>query len=203
MWKFLGMLVGSFLLLRDFFGYLIPGLAFVALVSPLLFPTDPVAATIASPDWLPIIALIIAGYLAGHVLAAIGYLLLGWMDRLQTRPAQVPVPEWKTLYYRYTYPQIFTETDRRDTIHILRIALGVGLLLGCLFRLIANLLDGVTDWVVLVEWILGMVAGLFMLINAHGGNRHLQELSRATVEAAERAEQQKLPPFSWSGNGDA
>lgn len=200
MWKFLGMLVGSFLLLRDFFGYLIPGLAFVALVSPLLFPTDPVAATIASPDWLPIIALVIAGYLAGHVLAAIGYKIFDLVDGRLHAPATV---DWKPLYYRYLYPQIFTERDRQDTIHILRIGLAVGLLLGCAVNLGANLHDGATDLAMWLLWGGGMLAGLFMLINAHGNNRHHTALGQATVAAAEHAEQEKRPPFPWSGDGDS
>lgn len=207
MWKFLGTLVSGFLLLRDFFGYLIPGLAFVALISPLLFTPDPVAATIASPDWLPIIALVIAAYLAGHVLAALGYMafdLIDWLLAKMPKRSGELVVDWKPLYYRYIYPQIFTEADRRDTIHILRIALGVGLLLGCGANLVMALLAGVTEMPILIAWGIGILAGLLMLINAHGGNRHLKALGKATLEAAEHAEKEKLPPFPWNGrDGDS
>jgi hypothetical protein len=194
MWKFLGSLVSGFLLLRDFFGYLIPGLAFVALVSPLLFTPDPVAATIAAPDWLSVIALVIASYLAGHVLAALGYMLL---NRIMGPP---PVSNWEPLYYRYLYPQIFTEHDRQDTIHVLRIALAMGLVLGCALNLGVNLYDGVRDLPMWLVWGGGVLAGLLLFINEFGAEKHLRTLQLATVEAAKRAETRNLPPFWWNGS---
>ncbi|HEY8699248.1 MAG TPA: hypothetical protein VIM02_16710 [Rhizomicrobium sp.] len=198
MWKFLGTLVSGFLLLRDFFGYLIPGLAFVALVSPLLFTPDPVAATIAAPDWLPIIALVIAGYLAGHVLAALGYMLFRLIDGPPLNPT------WEPLYYRYAFPQIFIELDRRDTIQILRIALAVGLVLGCGLNLAVNAYGGVFGVPMWALWLGGLAVGLVMLINAHNGQTHIRTFAAATVEAAKQAETKGRKPFSWNGGaGDA
>jgi hypothetical protein len=207
MWKFLGTLVSSFLLLRDFFCYLIPGLAFVALVSPVLFIPNPIASVIASPDWLPCIALVLAGYLSGHILAAIGYMVFDLIDKTakarRAGPTKMqsagPTVDWRPLYYRYLYPQLFTEADRRDTIHILRIALGVGLFLGCAVRLGFTFHEAVKDTLVWALWIVGIIVGLFMLINAHKGNKHLKAFGEATVDAAERARHENLPPFPWHG----
>jgi membrane associated rhomboid family serine protease len=196
MWKFLGSLVSGFLLLRDIFGYLIPGLAFVALVSPLFFTPDPVASIIASPEWLPVIALIIAGYLAGHVLAAFGYMLFDLIDGASPPPSAEP------LYYRYLYPQIFTEFDRRDTIQILRIALAVGVVLGCALNLAVNVYEGAMGTPIWALWVGGIVVGLLMLINAHTGQRKTKEFGTATIEAAKQAETKGRPPFSWNGGGD-
>lgn len=184
----LGNLVRSFLLLRDLFGYLIPGLVFVASAVFYIFPEwfaskSPLAiatrASDAIKNWPILIALIIGAYVAGHCLVAIGYTLYDMPGFVRGRCKKLPAAEQKAkdeqaaaarkdlLFYRYAYPALFIERDRRDTINILRIGLAVVLVIGWIV------------WPYPYNWItLGV--GLLMVWNGWTGSKHVGD---ETVDA--------------------
>ena len=214
MWRFLGSLVTGFLLLRDFFGYVIPGLAFIAMVGPLL-SRNPMESVIASPNWISVIVLLGTSYLAGHVLAALGFIVLyperwrqereptGHGHHSRKRPEHDAKSLEEALYYRYVYPQLFTELDRRDTIQLLRIALSVALLLGGIINLGACLAAHEPAPLPYLAWIGAALAGAILLWNAKSGKDHIGELRRATVAAAKHAEGKGLPAFTWNDGQDS
>lgn len=188
MWGLLGNLVRSFLLLRDLFGYLIPGLVFVASAVYYIFPDhfankSPLAiaklASDAVTNWPILITLIIGAYVAGHCLVAIGYTLYdiarfvrGRMkplsdDEQKKKKEEAAAVRKDLLFYRYGYPDLFIERDRRATINILRIGLAVVLVI-----------DGFV-WPFPYGWItLGV--GLLMVWNGWTGSKHVGD---ETVDA--------------------
>jgi hypothetical protein len=195
MWSFLGSLINSFLLLRDFFGYVIPGAVLWAIVA-YSFGTGDLSHLPFSGEsiWLRAAAAITASYVVGHVLAAIGYSLYEWLDEAwhqikhpkQTKP--VTNTEANTIYYRYLYPSMFIEADRRETLTILRVALAVALLVGAYF---------------LPSWLgqgAALLAGGFMLWNGYMSRQGAAGCRNATIDAARLAKANNVPIFHW-GSG--
>ena len=185
MWKLLGSVVTSFLLLRDIFGYLLPGAVFVA---GLLYAAGQPAKTVNGslisglPNWIPVV---VGSYLIGQVLAVIGYGLYEIWDKpavtLQQikdllhgkRPASKAqnLDESEALYYRALYPSLFIEADRRGTVNVLRIALAVALILS-------------PWWTPEALRIFMFVVGILMLINGYTGRNHVSQYRAQTLLAA-------------------
>jgi hypothetical protein len=186
MWKLLGSLVSSFLLLRDLFGYLIPGLVFAAMIVPS-FGLVPWAHS-AFPEidrWWGLVILLIGCYVAGHILVAVAFTVYGFVD--QWRGRKPPDHDAELLYYRYLYPQLCIEADRRSIVLIFRVGLPVALLAGPWWLPVGSA----------IKALIGVV-GAFLLYNGYGGIKDVARFRGATIEAAQRAEKNGLPQFKWS-----
>lgn len=201
MWSLLGNLVRSFLLLRDLFGYLIPGLVFVASAIFYIFPdrfankSPLVIAKLASDavtNWPILIVLVIGAYIAGHCLVAIGYMLYKLVGLIVRRayPAWAQEQDKKTEaaaaaskelpFYRFAYPDLFIERDRRDTINILRIGLAVVLVM-----------DGFV-WPSPYRWMV-LPVGLLMLWNGWTGGRHVESQMIDAIAAGKALTEKSVP----------
>lgn len=201
--KLLASLIGSFLLLRDLFGYLIPGALFTAMMLasfrlPLL------------PQLLWVISFPIAAYAAGHILVALGYAVLGIVRALvsqapktdaadtngsqkkkgaaakATRPAE-GATDTEYLFYRHLYPQLFIDADRRETLTILRIGLGMALLAGPWWL---PLPTGVGPAIAVI--------GAFMVYNGGTARAALRTFRAQSVAAAKLVERKGVKPFAWA-----
>jgi hypothetical protein len=132
-------LMDTFLVLRDIFGYALPGLVFVGIgvasgrlevqrVHDLLKPYDP-------PMWVLAGLGIAACYVIGHLLASIAYLPIDvhkWFKRhnqdwLDEHPTEVCS---KDLYFRHFYPELFKDMDRRETMGLLMYSTLAAMVLG-------------------------------------------------------------------------
>jgi hypothetical protein len=195
MWELLGSSVKGFLSPRDLFGYLVPGIVFVALASTRFVPLATWRSFLADPDksfWLVVALLLVLSYLVGQVLVAVGYTLHGVAGTiLFKKSTSAPGEEQKgfsavvdEMYYRHLYPSIFVEADRRSTTNIMRINLAVGLLSGAFFVLHESLL---AFWVV-------FGVGLFLAFNGYTGMFHVSWFTRSAVQAAARAEESHVRP---------
>jgi hypothetical protein len=216
MWQLLGSVISSFLLLRDFFGYLIPGAVFVFLIQRDL--TDYATGAFGSKyAWLGTAVVVVACYVAGNVLVALGYAIYTPVNFIAKRVCKEPkaaAVEEKTcaerskaakdkriaeaadlLFHRYLYPALFNERDRRATINILRIGLAMALLVGGAIA-VAIGSPVVSNWIVKI----GIFAsGIFMLWNGYTGMNHVFEYGEATISAGKMAAHKKVPFFRWSG----
>jgi hypothetical protein len=198
MWSLLGSLISSLLLVRDFFGYVIPGAVLWAIVGYSFGAGD--MAQLPWPAesiWVRAIAAITASYVAGHGLAAVGYSLYEGLDeaRHRIKPARQAKPvtntETNTIYYRFLYPAMFIEADRRETLTILRGGLAVALVIGAGF-LHAGLGQG-----------LALAAGAFMLWDGYRSRQSAASCRNASIDAARLAKANKVPTFPWGGDGKA
>ena len=191
MWQLLGNLVSGFLLLRDVFGYVIPGAVFLAIVAHTHGGSShpPVSDT----PWFVFLILLLASYVIGQILVTIGYTFyggVGWirrgMRRATTDNARADEQYTNLQYYRYLYPAMFNERDRRDTVNILRIGLAVAFVVG------AWLLPAMPLVITM------LVVGVLMLYNGHTGLMHVVEFGDATIAAGRKAELNHVPFFKWS-----
>jgi hypothetical protein len=196
MWSFLGSLISGFLLLRDFFGYVIPGAVLWAIVAYSSGAQDLSQLPLSAESiWVRAVIAITASYVVGHVLAAFGYSLYDWFDQArhmikhpkQNRP--VTNTQTNTIYYRYLYPSMFIEADRRETLTILRGALAVALLIGVYF-LHSLLAQAVA-----------LVGGMFMLWNGYVSRESAASCRNSTIDAARLAKANNVPMFHWGGDG--
>jgi hypothetical protein len=94
----------------------------------------------------------------------------------------------ESLYYRYLYPNLFTENDRRETLTILRVGVSVALFV------IGIIYDGTERWLLLV-------IGVLMFYNSYTGIQHVHGWTDRTLRAAKMAEEHKVPVFQWSRGG--
>lgn len=185
MWKLLGSVVSSFLLLRDFFGYLLPGAVFVGGLVYALGPTKLGDGSLIPglANWVTVVA---ASYLCGQILAGIGYSTYAIFDEMvrvvdQVKsilmqkemkyepPIDLDFPQ--IIYYRALYPNLFIDVDRQDTIVLLRITLAVSLILN----------PWLTPWALRV---VVLILGIIMLINGYTGRNHVRQFRERTLEAA-------------------
>jgi hypothetical protein len=189
MWQLLSNLVSGFLLLRDVFGYVIPGAVLLAIVAHTRQgATHP---AVSDTPWFGFLILLLAAYVIGQILVAIGYSFYGGLGMLLRRgpsadPNVAADQNTDLQYYRYLYPAMFTERDRRATINILRIGLAVAFIAGAWLMPAMPLLVGM------------LVIGLLMLSNGYTGMKHVETFGNATIAAGRRAEEKKVPFFSWS-----
>jgi hypothetical protein len=195
-WSFLGGLVNGFLLLRDFFGYVIPGAILWAIVAYSFGAGDLSQLPLQGESiWVRAIIAITASYVVGHLLAALGYSLYEGLDEVMHRikhpkqPKPTTSTEMNTIYYRYLYPSMFIEADRRETLTILRVALAVALLIGAYF-LRSPLGQGAA-----------LVAGALMLWNGYSSRQVTASYRNSTIDAARLAKANNVPIFHWGGDG--
>lgn len=181
MWDLLGSVSRTFLLLRDAFGYLIPGTVLLGSIVYAYGFGWAQKSWPGGPEWLAVVAAIIGCYVTGHVLVIVGYTIYDIIGKLLgSRPPAGAASEADLLFYRYVYPDLFIERDRRATINILRIGLAVALLA-----------DG---WLLSPPLSYGtLVVGLLVLWNGYTGQRHVGGYSGATVKAGAKALAKRVP----------
>lgn len=192
-------LIRSFLLLRDLFGYLVPGVSFVLVgVYANRISLQELLARHSLPTWVIALVCLVLSYAAGHFLAAVGHWIQDFGASLPRRwkrkkdgqkPGQkrrekkrkvFPLrSESLTLHYRRLYPELFIELDRRSTLALLRTGLGAGFLLGSWF-LYPSLAQG-----------LMLAAGVILLWSGYSGRKHVDFYRIATLRAVLRTERKK------------
>jgi len=192
MWNVLGSLISSFLLLRDLFGYAIPGSVLLAIVGYFGVTNASKLPLAGEPSWLKAIVVVIVSYVVGHVLAAIGYApsdIMRWVKKRSGESAKKDDEKAvEVALYRYLYPSIFIEADRRETLTILRICLAVALIVGAWFAAFPT-------WPAVAF----LVIGVIMLVNAYWSLSDAKRYSELAVAAAKDAEKKHVPYFNWSG----
>lgn len=179
------LLLRTFLLLRDIFGYALPGGVFIAIgliegkiqLKQVAGATEPFHL----PAWAWAILAVAACYVIGQVLATVTYLpidyakvIAGWRgkkDWVAKNPTEVNAD---ALVARAAHPDLFAELDRRETIAILIASTLAAFLLGwaqfCVFHLqFCTLL---------------LIAGLILLLDFLTTIPHLQRVRLAIVEAS-------------------
>jgi len=145
------------------------------------------------PEWLFGLGLIIFCYATGHVVVAAGYTffqmpytkLFGTMITAAGRPA-APPDRSELLKYRYLYPALFLEIDRREPLVMLRIGLPVALLFAAYF----------IDVAALVRLAIAIVS-LAFVVNGYWGQREFWLLQEQTLKAARDLEKKKVPYYAW------
>jgi hypothetical protein len=189
MWSLLGSLISSFLLLRDLFGYAIPGAVLLGSVDYFEKPDFSNVPMIHESVWLEFVVAVTASYVVGHILAAIGYLPYDICTGKRTFEA--PTQQAKdALFYRYLYPSMFIDADRRETLTILRICLSVAIILVALLPAFPAPFR-----------VLALVIGAFMLGNAYLSLAVAKRAGDAALEAAKAAKAANIPYFNWSSDG--
>jgi hypothetical protein len=216
--KLLDTLLKTFVFIRDVFGYFIPGLSFLALayydrLNPLLA---------GKADTLQILAVVVAAYCLGQILVALGYRLIdttsfAWTvwrtgstaDQNALARAQKETPTASSaevaarmkkrtidatadqLFYRYRFPGIFVERDRQDTIHITRIGLAMALIAASLMHRYGvgpAHKDGAT-----LLWLAAFATGVAILYNSYSNQSHHAVMDKASIAAAKKADDAKMP----------
>lgn len=180
----------SFNLLRDVFGYAMPGAVFLSIglmsgrislrqVDGLLKPYTP-------PTWAVVVLLIIACYVVGQVLAAVAYTPAAL--RKYYRELRNPADPWVTnhptevsghlLEVQRLYPGFLSSLERRETIAIFigstMVALLAGALVFCLqwFNLCGTL----------------VTAGVILFVDFWTAMPHLRRVHKAVAAAYIEAE---------------
>ncbi len=179
----------SFILLRDLVGYLIPGLAFLALLDPST-ASDFVAS---NPSWLAVIAVLLLAYAAAQVLAGAGYALLRKLRPIH-EPETLRAKRYKEfIYFSTAYPDIFIQSNREETVHMMRIGLSVALFFAGAFHLILFAVDVILGYetanvLSLLFWIACLIAGALLYWNCLEGDDYFRRIETAAIEAARMME---------------
>lgn len=202
---FLSELTKSFLILRDIFGYALPGAVFLAIgilsgnisLYGLRGYLQPYADKI--PWWLALIVGIGACYTIGHLMAQIAYCLkngwgLPWGSKTYgLMKPEDPTPGEPDLFnLREDHPVLLTEYDRQTVMTQLRGSTGAAMLAGCaVFYGLPKYLPKAYS-----VWVLAMVGGAFLLlVFLFSALPHMEELAKRTSQAgkAAMAADQKQP----------
>jgi hypothetical protein len=179
-------LIRSFLILRDIFGYALPGAMFLGIgvlrgrirlqsLQDLSQPYHP-------PIWVAVVLLVGACYVVGQVLATVAYLPFDiwkwWVSRRKpTDPWLVDHPtevNAEILGIRRQYPEFFVELDRRETITILTASMMVAFLGGVI----------VFCWGKLGLCTTLVIGGLLLLVDFSTAIPHLRRVRKAVRDAA-------------------
>ena len=202
---FLSELTKSFLILRDIFGYAIPGAVFLAIgvlcrrfsLSDVQYFLRPYQDKI--PAWLIAIFAVGACYTIGHLMAQIAFFLKnGWglpwgrktygLMKAEEPDLAKDGPDLFNL--REDHPVLLTEYDRQGVMTQLRGATGASMLMGYLiFYVIPTPPIGV----------LAGIAGTFLiLVFLFSALPHMEELAKRTSKAGKTAMEadQKQPAGS-------
>jgi hypothetical protein len=195
-------LMDTFQLLRDIFGYALPGLVFAGIgvasgrirlqqIHDLLKPYDP-------PMWVLAGLGIAACYVIGHLLACIAYFRIdfwkyikrGDMDYLRNHPTEVNADD---LYWRHFYPELFHDMDRRETMALLMYSTTAAMVVGGL----------VFVWLspTLSETIIGISAVVFL--DGLTTMAHLRRTRAAIHEAGPRIKATEAHLRAHGGAGAA
>ena len=188
-------LVRNFLLLRDIFGYLLPGIVFLLL--------GMLSGRFLVPDWLSILDLsfwervivfLIMALVAGHVLVAISYLPANLRQLWEARKKLAESPtelSGDEIEGRARFPGLFLEYDRRTTQSIMVSGLAIAFLLTALM----------VYWPGLRLRYIVLAAGAIMFLNMYTGRKHLARVHAtllATIEKFEKRPVGSKPPAAGS-----
>jgi hypothetical protein len=195
-------LLDTFQLLRDIFGYALPGMVFAGIgvasgriqlqqIHDLFKPYDP-------PIWLLTGLGIAACYVIGHLLACISYLRIDiWKlyhrrDKvlLQNHPTEVNPDD---LYWRHFYPELFHDLDRRETMALLMYSTLAAMVLGWLFFCVLHLKFGGTI----------ILLSAFVFADTLTTMAHLRRTREATHEAGARIKATEAHSHPHAAGGDA
>jgi hypothetical protein len=170
-------LVRNFLLLRDIFGYLLPGIVFLLLGT--------LSGRFPIPDWLAILDLsfwqrvfvfLIMALVAGHVLVAISYIpgdirkLAQSAEKVHKNPSELTPVE---IEGRARFPGLFVEYDRRTTQTLMTAGVAMALLLTAVMAY----------WPGLRLRYLLLGAGAVLLFNVYTGRKQLGRAHAYVLDA--------------------
>jgi hypothetical protein len=195
---FLSELTKNFLILRDLFGYALPGAVFLAIglfcrrfsLHDVQYFFEPYKV----PAWLGLILGLVACYTAGHVMAQLAYLPDNWKTWRRIRNAKAAAKdknkaasaekaEYKCLApvlieIRESHPALLTEYDRQSTISQFRGGVAAAMLLG---SVVFYLIPVAPPIGVLVG-----IAGAFQIVVFWlTGTPHIEDLKCDTITAGE------------------
>jgi hypothetical protein len=175
---FLSELSKSFLILRDIFGYALPGAVFlgVGLICRRFSLHDLqyyVFEPYHPPAWLAAIVGLGACYAAGHVVAAIAHLPYNF----KKEPVE---SSHKMILARGQHPELLIELDRQSTMTMMRGATGAALLLGSVFFWWCPKTPP-------LGWMLSVAGILLLLVFYCSAKPHIARLGHATCEAVDCA----------------
>jgi amino acid transporter len=179
---FLSELGKSFLVLRDVFGYALPGAVFlgVGLVCHRFSLRDVqyyIFDTYHPPAWLAAVAALGACYAIGHVMAAIAYLRYNFKKKKDSKQGNSTDDSEKLILARGQHPELLIELDRQDTMTMMRGSTGAALLLGSVFFW----------WVPKTPplgWMLSAAGILLLAVFYWSAMPHINELKASTITAA-------------------
>jgi hypothetical protein len=175
-------LMDTFQLLRDIFGYALPGLVFAGIgvasgriqlqhIENLFLPYHP-------PNWALVGLGVAACYVMGHLLASIAYLPIDihkWIRRnnqdwLDAHPTEVCATDLK---WRHFYPELFHDMDRRETMGLLMYSTLTAMLAGYI----------VFYWLVLSLPATLLVISGFVFVDGLTLMQHLSRVRKAVQKA--------------------
>jgi hypothetical protein len=186
-------LIRGFVLLRDVFGYILPGFVFLLIgIQSGRVPGFEEFCKICGvelPRWMAGILVLVTSYLAGHFVVATVFFPLDFGRLIKEKIHKKTSEEEKTskeeldaqsqeasdlLRYRKRYPDIFIELDRRSILALLRTGLAGSVLLG------------LVTFYSLYPYRRSLVvaAGAIMLFSANGAYRHVKGMRKVTLKAA-------------------
>jgi FtsH-binding integral membrane protein len=195
-------LLDTFQLLRDVFGYALPGLVFAGIgvatgriqlqqIHDFFKPYDP-------PIWVLVALGIAACYVIGHLLACIAYLRIDiWKayhrrdtKLLEEHPTEVD-PE--DLYLRHYYPDLFQDLERRETMSVLMYSTLAAMVVGWLVFCYLHLTFGRTI----------ILASAFVFVDSLTTMSHLRRARQAIHTAGEKIKATDAHAHPHAGADDA
>lgn len=180
-------LTKNFLILRDVFGYAVPGAVFFAIgmlrKSPTIVNVKQQLDIYCVPGWLQLLCALGACYIAGHLMGMIAYLpwnTWGFGPKWRWNPwgkkeeAQ-PSGGAKLIDIRARHPEVLTELERQSLMAQLRGTSGVAMVVAFLVFYWSQ--KTATGWMI-------FFAGLFLwLLFWFSAIPHLAELNDDTISA--------------------
>ncbi len=187
-------LIRGFVLLRDIFGYILPGFVFllIGIHSGHVPGFDEFCKIcgVELPWWMTGLLLLIISYVVGHfVVATVFFLpdivrLIGGRIGEKKNKEELDLQTQEAsdlLRYRNRYPDIFIELDRRSILALLRTGLAGSALLGLV----------TFYWLYPYRRSLEVAAGAIMLFSANGAYRHVKKMIKLTLKAARDEEKKR------------
>jgi len=195
---FLSELTKNFLILRDIFGYALPGAVFLAIGLFCrrfsLYDVQYFFQPYKVPAWLGLTLGLVACYTAGHAMAQLAYFpdnLKAWRTMMKAKAAAkgkhkatgAEMTNCKRLNpvlieIRESHPALLTEFDRQSTISQFRGGVGAAMLLGfVVFYLIRVPLP--------IGVLVGIAGASQILVFWVNGTAHIEDLKCDTITAGE------------------
>ena len=186
---FLSELSKSFLILRDVFGYALPGAVFLSIgvlcrrfsLRDVKYLLDPYQL----PAWLAMLVGLGACYAIGHVMTGIAYLIFNrWKSPFGEEESQASdsdtggstqVPK-ELIDIRGRHPELLTELERQSTMTQLRGSTGAAMLLGSVLFF----------WFPTppLGWMLGLAGAFLLVVFLFSAIPNIDDLKRRTISAA-------------------
>ncbi len=172
---FLAELSKGFLILRDVFGYALPGAVFLSVgLLCRRFSLRDLQYYLLEPFKLPAWLALFAGlgicYAVGHVMAALAYMRYNF--------GNVTEVSVKLIQTRGQHPELLIELDRQSTMTMMRGSTGVALLLG-------SILFWWLPRTPPLGWMLSGAGILLLFVFYKSAMPHIKRLSESTARAAE------------------